>query len=298
MKPPRLPRWLLERVLPEPERHAVIGDLDEEFRAHILPARGARRASLWYWRQCLLSLPAAITIDARRRHPPRRTAREPFVAHAIFGIARDLRYAVIVARRQPGFTAAALATYALAVAVTTAVATLAYIVLLRPLPYAFPERLVHLAETDPNEPDDSGTFSYPDFVTLRDRTRAFERVAGYSGGSRTLAAGGSGLSAGEAQLLALARVFLRDPRVVVLDEASSRLDPATERRLERALDRLLAGRAAIIVAHRLGTLQRADRIVILEEGRVQEQGLRIDLAADSNSRYAALLRTGMEEVLA
>ena len=113
-----------------------------------------------------------------------------------------------------------------------------------------------------------------------------------------LATGGSGLSAGEAQLLALARVFLRDPRVVVLDEASSRLDPATERRLERALDLLLAGRAAIIVAHRLGTLQRADRIVILEEGRVQEQGLRIELAADSNSRYAALLRTGMEEVLA
>ena len=113
-----------------------------------------------------------------------------------------------------------------------------------------------------------------------------------------LAAGGSGLSAGEAQLLALARVFLRDPRVVVLDEASSRLDPATERRLERALDRLLAERAAIIVAHRLGTLQRADRIVILEEGRVQEQGLRVELAADSNSRYASLLRTGLEEVLA
>lgn len=113
-----------------------------------------------------------------------------------------------------------------------------------------------------------------------------------------LAAGGAGLSAGEAQLLALARVFLRDPAVVVLDEASSRLDPGTERRLEQALDRLLAGRTGIIIAHRLGTLERADRILILEEGRVEEEGLRVELAADKSSRFASLLRTGLEEALA
>jgi ATP-binding cassette subfamily B protein len=113
-----------------------------------------------------------------------------------------------------------------------------------------------------------------------------------------LGAGGLGLSAGEAQLLAFARVFLRDPGLVILDEASSRLDPATERLLEQALDRLLRGRSAIVIAHRLGTVQRADEIMILEQGRVAERGPRAALATDSGSRFAHLLRTGMEEVLA
>src|SRR5207302_11255181 len=90
-----------------------------------------------------------------------------------------------------------------------------------------------------------------------------------------------GLSAGEAQLLAFARVFLRDPGLVVLDEASSRLDPATERHVERAIDALLADRTAIVIAHRLATVQRCDRIVILEDGRIVEQGPRAALAQDS-----------------
>ena len=109
-----------------------------------------------------------------------------------------------------------------------------------------------------------------------------------------LAAGGQGVSAGEAQLLALARVYLRDPSVVVLDEASSRLDPATERLLERALDRLLVDRTAIVIAHRLATVRRAHDVLVLEAGRVVEHGPRDALAADSHSRFAALLRTGLE----
>ena len=113
-----------------------------------------------------------------------------------------------------------------------------------------------------------------------------------------LESGGKGLSAGEAQLLALARVFLRDPRLVVLDEASSRLDPATEGVLERAIDRLLAGRTGIVIAHRLRTVQRADDILILEGGRVVEHGPRAALAADPGSRFYGLLQTGLEEVLA
>jgi ABC-type multidrug transport system fused ATPase/permease subunit len=80
---------------------------------------------------------------------------------------------------------------------------------------------------------------------------------------------GVGLSAGEAQLLAFARVFLRDPGLVILDEASSRLDPATERRIERAVDRLLQGRTGILIAHRLVTLERADAVLSLEHGRVE-----------------------------
>jgi ATP-binding cassette, subfamily B, bacterial len=112
-----------------------------------------------------------------------------------------------------------------------------------------------------------------------------------------LAPGTSGLSAGEAQLLAFARVFLRDPGLVVLDEASSRLDPATEQRLEHAVSRLLEGRTGIIIAHRLGTVQRADTIMVLEGGLCQEYGSRTALERDPSSRFARLLSTGMEEVL-
>ena len=109
---------------------------------------------------------------------------------------------------------------------------------------------------------------------------------------------GSGLSSGEAQLLAFARIFLKDPGLVILDEASSRLDPATEVLIERAVDRLLQGRTGIVIAHRLGTVQRADDIMIIHEGRIQEHGERAALAADPESRFAELLQTGLEEVLA
>lgn len=107
-----------------------------------------------------------------------------------------------------------------------------------------------------------------------------------------LQAGGSGLSAGQAQLIAFARVFLRDPDLVILDEASSRLDPATEQLLERAVTRLLAGRTAVIIAHRLATVERADRILVLDQGRILEQGERAALAADPTSAYAQLLQRG------
>ena len=112
-----------------------------------------------------------------------------------------------------------------------------------------------------------------------------------------LESNGAGLSAGQAQLLTLARLFLQDPGLVILDEATSRLDPVTERLVDRAVGRLLSGRTAIIIAHRLSTVLRADRVVILDNGRVLEQGERTRLAADPSSRFAALLRTGMPEAL-
>lgn len=113
-----------------------------------------------------------------------------------------------------------------------------------------------------------------------------------------LSAGGSGLSAGEAQLLAFTRVFLRDPGLIVLDEPSSRLDPATEQLLEEAMARLLKDRTAIIIAHRLATVQRADEIMILEDGRVLEHGPRSVLASDPDSRFTELLRKGLEAEVA
>ena len=109
---------------------------------------------------------------------------------------------------------------------------------------------------------------------------------------------GGGLSAGEAQLLAFTRVFLRDPGLVILDEASSRLDPATEQLIERAVDKLFENRTAIIIAHRLTTVQRADQIMILEHGHIVEHGPREYLATNANSRFFQLMQTGMEEVLA
>jgi ATP-binding cassette subfamily B protein len=119
------------------------------------------------------------------------------------------------------------------------------------------------------------------------------------GGLETrLGPGGRGLSAGEAQLVALARVFLKDPGLVILDEASSRLDAETERLLERALTRLLEGRTGVVIAHRLATVERADRILILENGDVVEIARRDELARDPASRFSKLLRAGMAEALA
>ncbi|HLO14357.1 MAG TPA: ABC transporter ATP-binding protein, partial [Anaerolineales bacterium] len=113
----------------------------------------------------------------------------------------------------------------------------------------------------------------------------------------TLLAGGQSLSAGEAQLLAFARVFLKDPGLVILDEPSSRLDPATETLMERAVDRLFAECTGVVIAHRLKTVQRADDILILENGYVIEYGPRTVLASDSSSRFHHLLQTGLEEAL-
>ena len=107
----------------------------------------------------------------------------------------------------------------------------------------------------------------------------------------------SNLSAGEAQLLAFARVFLRNPGIVLLDEASSRLDSATEALIDRAVEKLLYERTAIIIAHHLETVRRVDTIMILEDGKIIEYGPRVDLEADRESHFSRLLRSGMEELV-
>ncbi len=110
-----------------------------------------------------------------------------------------------------------------------------------------------------------------------------------------LGAGGVGLSAGEAQLLACARVFLQDPGVVILDEASSRLDPATAALFEHAIDRLIADRTTIIIAHQPATLQRSDDILILEKGTVLEYGPYRSLDQDLSSHFLDLLQADLKE---
>lgn len=105
-------------------------------------------------------------------------------------------------------------------------------------------------------------------------------------------AGRVGLSAGQAQLLAIARALLRTPDVVVLDEATSRVDPATQDAIGAALRTLVADRTAVVVAHRLETLDICDDIVVLDRGVIVEHGPRVALAADPTSRYARLRAAG------
>ena len=106
-----------------------------------------------------------------------------------------------------------------------------------------------------------------------------------------------GLSAGQAQLLTFARVFLKNPGLVILDEASSRLDPVTEHLIEQAVDRLLNRCTGIIIAHRLQTVQRADQILILDRGRILEYGDRQSLLNNPHSRFSQLLKAGTTDFL-
>ena len=138
---------------------------------------------------------------------------------------------------------------------------------------------------DPNPTDDA--------VVAALRAVGLDALAD-GGIDRTLGAGGAGLSAGEAQLLAMARVWLRNADLVVLDEATARIDPVTEARLESAVHKLMAGRTTLIIAHRLSTLREVDDIVVFNDGRIVESGERDMLAADPTSRFHRLLSLSLE----
>ena len=136
-----------------------------------------------------------------------------------------------------------------------------------------------------------------DNVTLYDPAPSDEAVVAALGavGLESLAAGGidrplgaagAGLSAGQAQLLALARVWLRQPDLVVLDEATARVDPATEERISAAVAQLMVGRTTFVIAHRLSTLDLVDEIMVFDDGRVAEHGEREALVRrDSHFRH-------------
>jgi len=103
-----------------------------------------------------------------------------------------------------------------------------------------------------------------------------------------LTPGGGNISAGQAQLIGLARVFLKDPGIVILDEPTSRLDPVTEHRIKRVLADLMTDRTAIIIAHHLSTIEAVDKVLVLEAGAVVECGPRQALLEDPGSAYARL----------
>ena len=111
-----------------------------------------------------------------------------------------------------------------------------------------------------------------------------------------LGPGGTSLSAGEEQLVAFARLLVRDVSVVVLDEATARMDPVTEARVVRAADRLISGRTGILVAHRLSTTERAEQVAVLESGRVVQQGPRHGVAAEEGP-FRRLLEAAAHEAV-
>ena len=118
-----------------------------------------------------------------------------------------------------------------------------------------------------------------------------EWVAAMPNGLDTvLGPAGGGLSAGEGQLIALTRLFLREPDFVLLDEASSRVDPLTEERLTRAIDKLIEGRTAVVIAHRLSTIRNANQIIVVRDGEIVEMGTHDDLVA-STGLYSQLWQT-------
>src|SRR5262249_48978687 len=119
-------------------------------------------------------------------------------------------------------------------------------------------------------------------------------VADLPDGVRTkLGEGGHVLSAGQEQLVAFARILVRDPHVVILDEATARMDPVTEARVQRATERLLRDRIGIIIAHRLSSVRRCDEVVVLADGEVVEAG-----PLRGSRRFARLLASGNAAVRA
>lgn len=115
-----------------------------------------------------------------------------------------------------------------------------------------------------------------------------------SGLNAVMSSSSMDLSAGQAQRLALARIFLRNPEVLILDEAVASLDPATENEVEKSLQRLLQGRSGIVIAHKMKSIEKVDEVLILERGEMLEYGPRSELMADPHSQLSHLIRQGWE----
>ena len=138
-------------------------------------------------------------------------------------------------------------------------------------------------------------------ITAAKAANAHDFIVGFSDGYDTLVGErGHTLSGGERQRISIARAILNNPTVLILDEATSSVDTETEKLIQEALDRLIANRTTIAIAHRLSTLRKADRLVILDKGEITEQGSHEELSAKEGGVYAKLIRmqTEMQSIIA
>jgi len=132
-------------------------------------------------------------------------------------------------------------------------------------------------------------------ITAARAANAHDFIVGFPDGYDTMVGQrGQSLSGGERQRISIARAILHNPRLLILDEATSSVDTETEKQIQQALDRLVEGRTTFAIAHRLSTLQAADRLIVLEKGRLVEQGLHGELVDKPDGVYAKLHRTQME----
>jgi ATP-binding cassette subfamily B protein len=132
--------------------------------------------------------------------------------------------------------------------------------------------------------------SYAEIVRAAKAANAHDFITAMPEGYDTIVGeGGSGLSGGERQRISIARAILHDPRILILDEATSSVDTETERQIQEALDELVKGRTTIAIAHRLSTLHNANRILVLNQGKLEEQGTPQELM-NSHGAYFNLVQ--------
>jgi hypothetical protein len=169
---------MLGAFLAPRQRDYILGDLAEEFQRHVLPQRGAVRAHLWYWQQVFRSIPSS----ASRKRGRRIRKKDPYIMTLI----QDLRFAVRGLIKTPGFTAIAVLTLALGIGANTTIFSVVQSVLLRPLPYDEPDRIVQIWETHPDRGWTSMSFSHPNFWDLWDQNESFEEIAAMTGAAMNL----------------------------------------------------------------------------------------------------------------
>jgi ATP-binding cassette subfamily B protein len=139
------------------------------------------------------------------------------------------------------------------------------------------------------------TASDAEVIRAAKAANAHDFIVGFPDGYDTMVGErGQSLSGGERQRVSIARAILHNPRILILDEATNSVDSETEMQIQQALDRLVAGRTTFAIAHRLSTLQSADRLIVLEKGRIVEQGLHAELVDKEGGVYARLHKTQME----
>ena len=176
--PPRPALWLLSRTIPPDCRDAVLGDLEEEFAAHVLPRQGVRRARFWFWLQTL-SLVHAYVLTRRNSSAARvHTQRSDTMRH-------DLRDAMRSLTRAPAYTLTAIAVLALGIGATTSIFSFVDGVLLRPLPYPNPEQIVFVFEKPPGGLRNG--VATANFLDWRDQNDVFEAMAATTSSTMTLA---------------------------------------------------------------------------------------------------------------